>query len=287
MQKVILYHKRCIDGFMAAVIAKQKYPKAILIPTSPMENELIATISDIISKYPSNILAISYDVAFTTKAFDLFTNAFTNSLVLDHHTTTLECMNHYNAYKLCVDVRKSGCMLAWEHTHRENAPLIVKYIQDRDLYINKLPFSKDISNWLWENYSTELKDENIDAWGKLLKDSSWFEKACHEGAIITQFSNKCIAQAVNCATTHKIGNHTVAACESHLFRSDIGNILYSQDHIDYAMIWRVDLKCKKVYISLRSKPHINVEIIAKSYGGGGHKNAAGFEMNIFDFFQLF
>ena len=59
--------------------------------------------------------------------------------------------------------------------------------------------------------------------------------------------------------------------------SEIGSKL-SQE-CDFAMIWYHDHKRKKIKVSLRaSHDHMDVSEVARSFGGGGHKLAAGFTL---------
>ena len=59
---------------------------------------------------------------------------------------------------------------------------------------------------------------------------------------------------------------------------------------DFAMIWYYDHEDKRIKVSLRSfHDTVDVSEIAKKFGGGGHKKAAGFTLNgdtqIEDLFQ--
>lgn len=70
--------------------------------------------------------------------------------------------------------------------------------------------------------------------------------------------------------------------------SDMGNYLCLNNDVDFAFIYRI--VGYEVWISLRSlniddlklvnneRKNIDVESIAKLYGGGGHRNAAGFNI---------
>ena len=71
--------------------------------------------------------------------------------------------------------------------------------------------------------------------------------------------------------------------------SEIGSRL-SPD-CDFAMIWYYDHDDRMVKVSLRAfHDHIDVSEIAKKYGGGGHKKAAGFTLpgdaHVDDLFDL-
>ena len=47
---------------------------------------------------------------------------------------------------------------------------------------------------------------------------------------------------------------------------------------DLALLWRIE--GGQLYVSMRSANDVDVGAIAKQYGGGGHKNAAAFQMDI-------
>ena len=63
--------------------------------------------------------------------------------------------------------------------------------------------------------------------------------------------------------------------------SETGNYLSQMEQIDFAVLWRYHHPSGEFYVSLRSTGDINVSVIAKSFGGGGHPNAAGFSTKIF------
>ena len=63
---------------------------------------------------------------------------------------------------------------------------------------------------------------------------------------------------------------------SHLI-SDVGSKLAR--NCDFAMIWYYDHEDRINKVSLRSfHDHVDVSEIAKQFGGGGHKKAAGFTL---------
>ena len=68
-----------------------------------------------------------------------------------------------------------------------------------------------------------------------------------------------------------------ANCPPHL-ASDVGHALDTQSGT-YGLLWYIN-KENKCICSLRSNGDYDVSAIAKAFGGGGHKNAAGFEVPI-------
>ena len=71
--------------------------------------------------------------------------------------------------------------------------------------------------------------------------------------------------------------------------SDLGERIYthySLEDVQFALIYQIK-EDDKVLCSLRSRPEFSVEEIAKHYGGGGHKSAAGFTVDFETFNKFF
>jgi oligoribonuclease NrnB/cAMP/cGMP phosphodiesterase (DHH superfamily) len=290
---VVMYHKGCMDGFMAAVIAKWKLENVgtvVLVGTDPNEADVLATISGLLVDNNPYVNLYCYDVSMTQKTFDALLKYFPKALVFDHHKTTLGVATHP---QLLVDITKSGAVLAWEHLYAKlPVPKIVSYIQDRDLWTWALPHSRSISAWLHDSHAPGI--EHISKWTKLLENDKWFALAVQIGNTILAHDAMLIRKILATRVIRKIGGCTVAMVESHIFGSELGEAMYldldsgGNPTCDYAMVWRVDLDKKLVYVSLRSDSSnpkaVDVSSVAALHGGGGHRNAAGYTTTIESFF---
>ena len=111
-----------------------------------------------------------------------------------------------------------------------------------------------------------------------------------EGAAILRAHDQNVAAVVKgasrgCSIWSSVGdvNHVhdweglAANCPPHL-TSDVGHELANQSGT-YGLLWYVGT-ANKVKCSLRSNGDYDVSAIAKAFGGGGHKNAAGFETTL-------
>lgn len=61
---------------------------------------------------------------------------------------------------------------------------------------------------------------------------------------------------------------------------NLGEKLLKEPDVDIAAIFYLSKKTKGVRVSLRSRGSVDVNVIAKRFGGGGHLNAAGFEIPV-------
>ena len=104
--------------------------------------------------------------------------------------------------------------------------------------------------------------------------------------LLKDFEQRCeaiAATAYNCAIEysymascikHDFINKGLAVNATEQYASEVGNILAKQSGT-YGAVWTYK-GAGKYKVSLRSVKEFDVLLIAKLYGGGGHKNAAGF-----------
>ena len=69
----------------------------------------------------------------------------------------------------------------------------------------------------------------------------------------------------------KLEGNKVGLVYAERYRSELGNYLIEKyDDLDYIILINISQR-----ISYRGKDRVDLSIISKKYGGGGHKNAAG------------
>lgn len=95
--------------------------------------------------------------------------------------------------------------------------------------------------------------------------------------IKTEEMNNYVIQCDNNLIKTKFMNYNVGITISELFRSEVGNRLSDKykDELDFILI--IDFH-RKSY-SMRTVNEVDLGLLAKKLGGGGHKKAAGFPMN--------
>lgn len=120
----------------------------------------------------------------------------------------------------------------------------------------------------------------FEAWDKLINKRSLVE-LINEGKKLLIARNQEVCRIVDNATTFVEfeGCYVpLIECEPK-FMSDVGNIL----SLDHAFVLMFQRKPGMILYSMRSNAdnprHVDVSEIAKKYGGGGHKHAAGFKVS--------
>lgn len=173
------------------------------------------------------------------------------------------------------DMNRSGAGLTWDFFHPgKPRPRLIDHIEDRDLWRFNLPGTREIQAAVF-SYPYEWE-----AWDALMlagDDEEDLRDLRLEGAAIERKHHKDIAELVAvCKRPMKIGGAVVpAASLPYTLTSDAGHLM-AADAPFAACYW--DTPEGRVF-SLRSREDgADVSEIAKLYGGGGHKHAAGFRV---------
>lgn len=200
----------------------------------------------------------------------------------------------YGKYVVVHDNNKSGALLAWEWFHPgTEVPKLIQHIDDRDRWQFKLDGSKELHAAL-----RSYEPWSFAQWQKWLRD---FTPAC--GGSTTAFNafkgqGAAILRAQDAHVKHIAGlarkccifryqtgiedgyefKFNGLAANAPIHQSEIGHELANASGT-FGLVWYLgdDGRCK---CSLRSNGDYDVSGIARAFGGGGHRNAAGFETDI-------
>ena len=187
-----------------------------------------------------------------------------NLWVLDHHKTAAQDLAGLDF--ATFDMQKCGAMLAWEYWFSgESAPLLLHYIQDKDLWLFQLDNSLEVSAAL-RSYSKEFE-----VWNSLSVD-----ELAKDGVAIQRAINVQVSKHVEMATLQNVGGYLVPVVNATCYLSEIGDQLnanYPDTPFAACYFSRADGKRQW---SLRSRGNFDVSEVAQRFGGGGHKNAAGY-----------
>lgn len=192
--------------------------------------------------------------------------------VIDHHKTASHLADMEDTV---FNTEKAGCRLAWEYFHdRVAVPWVVIYAEDYDLWKFDHDRTKDVQNLLLtcEYDFEEIEELNYDL-------CSFGSAAFEKGKSITRYKKFCIDHVIKGAKIYKYEDYKCAVCMmTYPFISEAGSRLNETSDIDFSLTFFV--KDLDLYVfSLRSKGDFDVSEIATQYGGGGHKNAAGFSLS--------
>lgn len=281
MKNVVLYHGNCFDGMASAWAAWKKLGddaeyRAVnyggSIPAFAKDNDELKTV---------NLYIV--DFSFNRELLLNFKSNVNELVVLDHHKTAQKDLEGLD---FCIfDTEKSGARLTWEYFHAQqnfsvlshqeeydhNIPKLIQYVEDRDLWRFKLPYSHEINAYIqsfpMDVGSYEHISENLEM---------GFEQCIAEGSAIERYKNTMVETQAKAAKYLIIGGYSIPVVNSSILFSEVGNYLCQHDKMAPFAAYYVDRADGKRQWGLRSIGDFDVSRVAKKYGGGGHKNAAGF-----------
>lgn len=265
MKNICIYHKSCTDGFGAALAVK-KY-----MDLNNLECEFVSAHYGDAAPNVEGMNVIIVDFSYPRDVLIKMNDDAEQIIVLDHHKTAQE---NLEGLPFCVfDMARSGAMLAWEYFFtNEPVPVLISHIQDRDLWEWKLQGTKEVSAAL------QLMPFDFELWLPLLEDKN-VDKLKEKGAVVVEYQEQLINNATNSDKVRMVGlcGHTVPIVNTTILISEICGKLAETNPFAISYF---DTPEKRVY-SLRSRGGcgVDVSVIAKKFGGGGHKHAAGFAIN--------
>lgn len=210
-----------------------------------------------------------------------------NSLVvLDHHKTAEVELAGFGGPKAEVvfDMNKSGGRLTWEWLCRTDsavgrlsgsytsAPWLVDYTEDRDLWRWQLKDSREVSAAIASYPKT------VESWNALHDFapgpmSCEFSDLVGEGRAILRAESQIVDSHVRNAIEKEIAGHKVLVVNATTLFSDIAGRLAEGRPFGVCWFQRQD---GQIQWSFRSRDGgVDVSEVAKRFGGGGHRNAAG------------
>ncbi len=282
MKPLVLYHAHCWDGFCAAWVARKALGD---IEAIPVQYGAPAPID--FCDRDVYILDFSYPRA----EMKTIIGQSSHVVVLDHHKTAqaelsglaeeIEREGGSWTPTIVFDMNKSGGRLAWEYfAHPQSSlancpvPWLVEYTEDRDLWRHALPNSREI------NASLRTLPLDFIAWD-LLHQASNLPAMVTEGAAILRREKQIINDHLKHARDRVIAGHIVPVVNATVLFSDIAGELAKGRPFGACYFDRSDGMRQW---SLRSDANgLDVAEIARTFGGGGHKNAAGYQEEIRSF----
>lgn len=257
---LVIYHGGCTDGFGAAWSAWK-----LLGERATYHPARYGDVPPDVHGKNVVVLDFSYDNA-TTKRLAAEAKSF---LVIDHHKSAMVDLHDVTCTRF--DMNHSGAMLSWKFFHPgKEPPRMIRHIEDRDLWKWELPYSREFSA------AFDMVPFSFEEFDKFLDDSA-IDEAQERGAYILAYSKTVVSKVAKGAKSRRIdGRHVLVVNSSH-WMSEIGSMLSTR--CDYALVWYWDHATRQARVSLRAHHEdSDVSEVAKKWGGGGHRKAAGFSL---------
>jgi len=254
----VFYHGVDMDGTGSAYAAWKKFgSKAKYIPADYGKPLDIKAGDEV------------YMLDFSTSKQELlkFAEIASKITVIDHHQTAKSNLSGKmpSNVKVIFNMKKAGAVLSWEYFHKKKVPKILLYIQDRDLWTWKLPNSKGVNEWLFRLGSDFKALDKLPPMKEIIATGQELERK----------GNEKVAQAMTTMQEVEFAGYVIGLVKAESRYSEIGHQIAKK--YPFGIIRRRDKDNKNNYkYDLRSQGSFDVSKIATKYGGGGHRNAAGF-----------
>ena len=290
-ETLVIYHADCLDGLGAAWSAFCKLgDHARYIP---------ARHGDEFPAFEAGATIYILDFSYSPEKLLVAAQRAGQIILIDHHITAMEqCEAFFHGsffadisastyhevssaseakaqplpenLALHFDMTRSGCVLAWQHFFPERQPpKILLHIEDRDLWRFKLAGTREITSALYERMPMTLPEMGTIDLDELLQI----------GRIYVEFHQKIVKRLEKIAHPVMLnGQKGLAVNASSSFSSELGHVLAEKSGT-FGMTYQYDGRKQKWQFSLRSIGDYDVGHLAQAFGGGGHKNAAGFVLD--------
>ena len=290
---ICIYHDPCDDGFAAAWCVRKKWGDTV--DFRPTNYGLAVPDESIDGK---RILIA--DFSFSDATMLAMAERADSIVVLDHHKTAqadLELLGcgasgltaanieyqmkigeaTYPRILTEFDMERSGAVMTWNFCFPNSlVPEFIRYIEDRDLWKFQMMDTKAFTAWL-RSYPREFEQ-----WDSLARDFLISETCLQEGKAILRARMILVNAITDTAMPRKVGEFEavpVAAAPYDLVSEVAHELLQRNPDAPFAACV-VDAHGGRTW-SLRSDDdREDVSAIAKSFGGGGHRNAAGFRVPV-------
>lgn len=292
---ICIYHFPCDDGFGSAWAVWRKWGAGV--DFRPSNYGQPVPDSDIDGKH-----ILIADFSFKPDVLREMGERAASIVILDHHKSAAEDLGgfpvnmvgaRFDAVErslakvsgpdtniiVSFDMKRSGAMMTWQFCFPDgNPPQLVRHLQDRDLWKNEMEQTRCLSLYLrshdfsfeiWNDIANALDDIG-GARGNVLAEAHAIER----------FYDRKLAEMLPTATLRTIGKWEAVpvANAPWAFASDLGHeLLKEHPHAPFAAVY-YDNFGGRTY-SLRSEDaRQDVSEVARTFGGGGHRNAAGFRV---------
>jgi oligoribonuclease NrnB/cAMP/cGMP phosphodiesterase (DHH superfamily) len=264
-----IYHGNCADGFGAAWVVNKYFKGEVdFYAARYQEPPPDVTGRDVIMvdfSYKRDVLIKIYEAC----------KALT---IIDHHKTAVpeievlrQAAGKEKFLAAYIDMEHSGAILTWQYFYgNKEPPKLLQHIEDRDLWKFELDGTREIQAALF-SYPYDFE-----VWTSLMEHIPVWE-LWDDGIALERKHFKDINELLAVYTRPMLigGYHVNVANLPYTMSSDAGHILSKTEAFGACY----SDSAKGRYFSLRSTDEgPDVSEIAKQYGGGGHRNAAGFEV---------
>jgi len=283
----IYFHSADLDGHCSGAIAyhyllnnKHISPEEIMLKPinygKPFKYDEIST----------NDVVYMLDFAIQPNADMKKLNSMCNLIWIDHHKTAIDALEGYHI-KGIRDSNKAACELTWgwfyQYSSEENygVSLLGRYdVWDKE---STLGWEDNITPLQYGARTYDTFPSNQPFWGEFLFTEGFVDKLLEHGRLIKIYQDKSDAMYVKgYAFETEFMGYKCLALNRGGTSSKIFDSIWDETKHDIMMPFSV-LPAGGWTVSLYTTKDIDCSALAKKFGGGGHKQASGFQVDVLPF----
>lgn len=265
----VLHHAGCLDGFTAAWVLWRRFAQ---------EREVVFEPASYGADPPWHLVEGRHvyvvDFSYPRQVLEEMAKQAASVFVIDHHKTARDDL--IGLSYVLFDMERSGAGLAWDWAfHPKPRPWLVDYVEDRDLWAQVLPHSREVGIFLGGQAQTFENWDRLNGAG--LEAILPAARAC--GDLVRAYAEELAGQAVEATLTTPAGGKWAGVpvvSAPHRLVSETLHTLLEVTGAPFVAGWSQGADGTFTY-SLRSRAGTDVSVVARGFGGGGHERAAGFK----------
>lgn len=292
-RRICFFHRNDLDGHASGALVKLKYPDAELVGIDYPDK---ATAIELIRKHEIDNTTEIFMVDFSLQPFNEMIELIKACQFFtwcDHHKTAIEEYDKLSTDEtdplplhVYLNSLKAGCELTWDALYEEfeTTPEFISLLGRYDVWDHQNPkvlpfqYGMRLKETNPEDMNWNLSDSNI--WERLLalhhnSRSHTTSEIIREGATVLKYIQKdnkgliessyfeCYVGDLHCIAVNKLGGN-----------SQVFEAMWDETKWDAMLLFGFNGRRWR-YSLYTSKPNVDVSIVAKKLGGGGHAKAAG------------
>ena len=282
VKRVCFYHSGCPDGFGAAWAVWSSWGGEGRYLSHTHQERVRA-------RDHAGDLVVFVDIAPRNNELRQLAEAASHVIVLDHHLSsrdryeaepdlanTIEELGH----TVLFDLDHSGAVLAWRYFMPDQPlPDLLACVEDEDLWTWKLPYSRQV------NAALASYARRFDIWSELAARP--IAELVKMGEPIVRAADMEVERILAQTHTVALGTRRIEAVNATYSRSTVGHQLSRRQSfgLPWGCVYRI--QGGTVHATLYSIGEVDVSLVAREYGGGGHRNAAGFSVPLREWLERF
>jgi len=211
------------------------------------------------------------------------------TIIIDHHESTRNLLFH--AAGGMHEIGRAGCELAWDYFFEDRVPQFISLLGRYDVWDNGdknkwerriLPFQHGMK---MQNTNPEY-DDNFYMWAEKIGQAQahhfrdldeWIDDVTYKGKTALKYS-RWLNRSGAGALCHEVDFEGMKALVANTFikNSQFFESKWNPEIHDCMVAWTWNGPYNEYGVSLYTTKDIDLSLVAKKFGGGGHRQAAGF-----------